>query len=222
MFHTTLPAGNHIIVSVQYIRELHSTQLMLCCELIAHLTMLETAQYKPECGDYYIVTDHGTASVVKKNVFEGATKPRMKLNLDMFSMPLLDPRAIIGVSTMFGTSFPLERTTAKPETMGMREENGYVDKVKPAAAQDADKVKDVIVPEDFGVLPENRSAALRYAEYYASEKWASMQNIIKSLTAQNEKKQVIINEQRKMFNRQQDISKQLNNLIDTCAAAKLI
>lgn len=171
------------------------------------------------------------------------------LSLSILMAELLDQ---VAKDSGLDKQFPFERTTAKPETLGMREENGYVGKlfkvttepgpggvgvvVKATGMEDtttADLAKKSIealapklnprpTPADFGVPRGYETAAVAFAECVNSQENAKLLNIIKSLTEQNEKKQAIINQQRKMFDRRTDLHRQLNKLIDTCAAANLI
>lgn len=144
MLNHNIPAGAHTIKYVSYSDTANLTWLTLDCGHSATVSMMYAEQYKPEAGDYWIVTDHGTQSLIKKTVFDAATKP-MGLFVSkrpshyaidsMFSVPLLQMEDIARM-LMSATAIDLlgmknDKPTAtgsakaKPDTLGMREENGY-------------------------------------------------------------------------------------------------
>jgi len=265
MLNQNIPAGNHVIKAVQYDSASNTTKLSLCCGQTAWLSMLLTTQYKPEAGDYWIVTDHGTQSLFKKVVFEGATKPmdpsksaldkaldagveslRKQIDEEVLALlrqPMTIKRPARYMSDMFGTypvdpfmvgvkldtQFPFERQTAKPETMGMREENGWVEKTindKPKDMTCADICNEALrilgpmlnpnpTPEDFGVPPGYGKAADNYARYINEKQNAKLVNIIKSLTAQNEKKQKAISDYRNTLAKSDALHRKLRERNDT-------
>ena len=320
MLNTNLPAGNHVIKAVQYHAPSNQTKLTLCCGLVAWLSLLLTTQYKPEPGDYWIVTDHGTQSLIKKSMFDGYTKPKQastpKFNLDsMFSVKmarpediariaavdlgagdditrlfLFDPQAFQLTSFADPLKFPFERQTAKPETLGMREENGWsstVTKGTPAAGNTITTLSDAVRDVCAAMNGANEAAAQTNKQYedecrkktptevaaasatnmnhllsnvdaqvWAKEfcsinkasdegtmlSWfacaimtgmdeanrrrdaeeAKLQNVIKSLTAQNTVKQQRINAFNAVVSKRLDVTDKLNKLIDVCADSKLL
>lgn len=205
MFRTTLPAGNHVISQVQYHAPSTQTLLALCCGLMAYMTMADTRLYKPEVGDYYIVTDHGTASLVKKAVFDGATKsmgptikhpPQYRVPDTLYSISAVDMGAGDDITRLFlfdpqEFSLAQEKVKANPayidggkkitvtvggfdksksDTLGMREENGYADKVKPATGNTFATMSDVTKDAITAMGKVNDAAAQANAEYDAAYK----------------------------------------------------
>lgn len=273
MFRTTLPAGNHVISQVQYHAPSTQTLLALCCGLMAYMTLTDTRMYKPEVGDYYIVTDHGTASLVKKAVFDGATKPMgptikrppqyqipdsmyiirlarpedvarvMAVDLgagdDIARLFLFDPTApqlnAISIATGWPNKEDIRRgledagLIAKKDTLGMREENGYAEAPKKTnlntpvmageVAKEAFRILDPVLNPKEMTKPEE--AVRDFLAKHAAE-LDKMQNVIKSLTAQNDKKQAQITELQRQLRIRTDVTQRLNRLIDVCGKAKLI
>lgn len=191
MSNNTIPAGNHVIKAVQYDAPRNQTKLTLCCGQVAWLSMLQTTQYKPEAGDYYIVTDHGTASLIRASVFKGAVKSTIKrppqYRIDhLFGLPLIDPKKVVAMEMGAGddiarlfmfdpqdfkfTKLAEAASWPSPEDIraSMREENGYAEK-----------------PQTGNTLTTTDAVAKEFAEKYPDATCAKNPTEVAAVSASN-------------------------------------